>query len=930
MAIEILREILSEADFDINSDWELMNPEALRFTLEYLDEFVPVEFGAEREKLAALLKSEHFLLTPLYPEQLGEFAVLAFPGVDRVLPQSMLFQIGYELADALGLGSCEPDLGTEFYSDPVPVPAQAAEAARAVGGLCLSQATPPGDHRWALANAKIDKAWSFSKGEGIIVAQPDTGVASHVVLPPAHLRLDLAINILTNRPDPADPLSPGMANPGHGTATGSVAAGIESGAMSGAAPKAQLVPIRCINDVKIFNAAPVAKAIAYATSINADVISMSLGGIPSRAVHKAIRRAVDAGTIIVTAAGNCVRVVVWPARYDETIAAGGTNVHNKPWKGTSLGGTVDICAPAEHVWVARRSTRDDTDTAMLDAGQGTSFATALIAGAAALWLAHHGRDTIRAEAQARGIPVQELFRAALKKTARVPDNWDKDDWGAGILDAEALLQLQLADIPGRSQPESTWHIDTSGAVSFLAEELETAALLDPRYLPELAAIGLRQRTQGQRLSDVSVESKRPGTFASPTLMEAIRESADPSLAGLLVAENGETGLAIPEFPAPYETPAPSVALLTKGSGLEAAGESLTPDQARDYLAGGGKVEQTKRIETMLANAAQSDPGLLEAVRELTASALDALAGDKAMDTRAQVGLEALVLLNGRPALLLADNRIDFQSPLIDDWHDKLFMPFSTSDLPNKIAAVGRIDAGGIHWGTGFVVGPGLIATNRHVIQQIAAPIPRKNRPVRWMLTLPETWIDFACEPTSMTVESKFRITGVIDAGELEIDPYLLDFTKVDAALLAVEPTNEAGKALPDPIALVRSLTASDPEKGDIYTVGYPARPSALPTLPDNSVDMEVIRRLQEIFGAKYGRKYFSPGRVMRHEGRVFYHDPTTLGGCSGSPVLRSDTSFDAIGLHFGGAYRRENYAENFSKLHGHPLFAPARGVVWRD
>ncbi|MCE2830025.1 MAG: hypothetical protein LW742_09825 [Sphingomonadales bacterium] len=164
MAIEILREILSEADFDIDSDWELMGPQALRFTLEYLDEFVPVEFDAERRKLLALLKSEHFVFTPLDPEQLGEFAVLAFPGVDRVLPQSMLFQIGYELADALGLASCEPDLGTEFYFDPVPVPAQAAEAARAVGGLCLSQVTPPGDRRWALANAMIDKAWNFSKG----------------------------------------------------------------------------------------------------------------------------------------------------------------------------------------------------------------------------------------------------------------------------------------------------------------------------------------------------------------------------------------------------------------------------------------------------------------------------------------------------------------------------------------------------------------------------------------------------------------------------------------------------------------------------------------------------------------------------------------------------------------------------------------------
>lgn len=885
-----------------------------------------------REKLTNLLGSKQFVLDPLDCEQLREFAVLAFPGVERVLAQDMLFQIGYELAESLDLESCEPDLGTDFYADPVPVltPAQTAEAVRVVSGTCLSQATPPADRRWALAKAGIDKAWSLSKGDGIIIAQPDTGVASHAVLPPARLGLDLAIDILTNRRDPTDPLSEGMANPGHGTATGSVAAGLGSGAMSGAAPEAKLVPIRCINDVKIFNAAPVAKAIAYATSINADVVSMSLGGIPSRAVHEAIRRAVAAGTIVVAAAGNCVNTVVWPARYDETIAAGGTNAHDMPWKGTSRGSAVDICAPAEHVWVARRNTPSDTNMAMLDPGQGTSFATALIAGTAALWLAHHGRDSVRAEARARGLPVQELFRAALKKSARVPVNWDKDDYGAGILDAEALLKLPLASIPGQGQVESAVPQDTSGIVGFLAEELETAPLPNPRFLPELAAIGLRQRTQGMRLRDVSAESKWPGTFASPALMAAIRESADPSLAGLLVSETGETGLAAPQFAPPDEAPRPGSVLRTTGSGLESAGEALSLGQARDYLAGGGKAEQVKRIENMLANANQSDPEFLETVRKLLGSALDTMAGERAPDSRTKVGLEALVLLNGRPALLLDDNRVDFDSPLIGDWHDRLFMAYSTSELPDKLAAVGRIDAGGIHWGTGFVVGPGIVATNRHVLQQIGAPIPRKNRPARWMLTLPDAAIDFACEPTSLTLESKFRITRVIDAGELEIDPYLLDFAKIDAALLAVEPVNGAGKALPDPIAMVRSWSASDPAAGDIFTVGYPARPTALPTLPDNSVDMDILRRLQEIFGAKYGRKYLSPGRVMRREGLIFYHDPTTLGGSSGSPVLRTDTSYDAIGLHFGGAYRRENYAENFSKLHDHPLFAPERGVVWRD
>jgi subtilisin family serine protease len=52
----------------------------------------------------------------------------------------------------------------------------------------------------------------------------------------------------------------------------------------------------------------------------ADVISISLGGAPSRALREAVRRARLANVIVLAAAGNQVRTVVWPARYADVIA----------------------------------------------------------------------------------------------------------------------------------------------------------------------------------------------------------------------------------------------------------------------------------------------------------------------------------------------------------------------------------------------------------------------------------------------------------------------------------------------------------------------------------------------------------------------------------------------------------------------------------
>src|SRR4029434_5242944 len=124
-----------------------------------------------------------------------------------------------------------------------------------------------------------------SRGKGILIGQPDTGIAEHQEVDRAALDLDRAADILDGDKDPTDPLIPGTANPGHGTGTASVVISREAGVMVGSAPEATLVPIRCTTDVKIFDGTPVAAAIEHATRGECDVTTIGLAA-PARMPYR--------------------------------------------------------------------------------------------------------------------------------------------------------------------------------------------------------------------------------------------------------------------------------------------------------------------------------------------------------------------------------------------------------------------------------------------------------------------------------------------------------------------------------------------------------------------------------------------------------------------------------------------------------------------
>lgn len=392
------------------------------------------------------------------PGHLAVFSLISIRDVDLGVLSVNPYDACYALMTHPDIASVEPDLPFLGFSD---------------SGLTgrKGKAQPgPADKAWALRQMRVDKAWQRvppkggrSQGAEIKVAHLDTGWTDHDDLDKVNFATSgIADFIGGGSGDGRDPMTGApLLNPGHGTRTGSVImsrGGVSSsdttapGRITGVAPDSIYVPKRCIRSVVVVYGGDIARAVWHATTTDCHVVSMSLGGFRSRALHTAIQDAVANQLLVVAAAGNKVprRMVVWPAAYPECVALAANNAHGEPWDLSSRGRAIDLAAPGVNVWVAEPT----QPTAGINTGSGTSYATAHTAGVAALWLAFFDRaDMIRKLAP--GVFLQEVFREHVRRTAQVPHGWMSSRYGAGIVDADELLAtaLSVAIPPGFGPPK---------------------------------------------------------------------------------------------------------------------------------------------------------------------------------------------------------------------------------------------------------------------------------------------------------------------------------------------------------------------------------------------------------------------------------------------------------------------------------------------
>lgn len=265
-----------------------------------------------------------------------------------------------------------------------------------------------------------------------------------------------------------------------------------------------------------------------------------------------------------------------------------------------------------------------------------------------------------------------------------------------------------------------------------------------------------------------------------------------------------------------------------------------------------------------------------------------------------LGLEAVRLLVSRPAIFVQGG--DFVSPpepwgpLLDQERDSIRRVFQSVGRIEVFYGAGRPEL----IGTGFLVAPEVVMTNRHVV---ASFCEQPEGRWRFMQALAPS-IDYRGEREGASAAS-FELLEVLG---VHSSP------QVDLALLRVSRQAGHGHAAPEPLTLASA--APDSLAGrDVYAVGYPAADRQGLTPP------QVLRG---IFGEEYEVKRLQPGKLLGLEGSEpgFRHDCSTLGGNSGSCVVDLKTGL-VIGLHYGGSYRRANYAVALWMLRDDPLLRSA-------
>jgi endonuclease G len=314
-----------------------------------------------------------------------------------------------------------------------------------------------------------------------------------------------------------------------------------------------------------------------------------------------------------------------------------------------------------------------------------------------------------------------------------------------------------------------------------------------------------------------------------------------------------------------------------------------------------KLEKAKRLKDMLsqiagrqglesiARASSRASGGLESVSPESTnvqSGLEKLADNRHQDItpNEMFGLEAIVMKENRPVVFVRGNSYD---DVGESW-TSLNTPEVKTRLSGLFPLIGRIELPTStlvpYAGTGFVVGKGLIATNRHVAEEFSRGLG---------LTIQYRGGDAAIDFKRQVDTPEDDHTAYLTVRGVEmIHPYW------DMALLQVDglPTDK-----------MLNLAVRSPEElvnHKIVAVGYPA--------PDPRNDLALQNK---IFEGVYYVKRLQPGvlraraKVLSFENEVnaMTHDASTLGGNSGSAIIDVDSG-EVVALHFGGEYLKANYA----------------------
>lgn len=322
-------------------------------------------------------------------------------------------------------------------------------------------------------------------GRRVRIAQLDTGYTPGHASRPAFIDTTHQRDFVDGGTQAVDPGTDGkLLNPGHGTATLALLAGQRLALPAyggfdeelGGAPFAEVLPLRISPSVILWRTSAFVQALEHLLALPAaaqvQVLTMSMGGLASRAWADVVNRAYDAGIFLVTAAGNNMgnktpRHVVYPARFGRVVAACGAcydySPYNRRHNGWEMQGNYGplplmhyaLTAYTPNTPWARMANATQVD---LD-GAGTSSATPQVAAAAACyWRTHWAALQALPEPWMRVEAIRRALFNSAGRSPRVPNAEEHELYfGHGLLQARAALDVPVPtpDQLHRVPPDST-------------------------------------------------------------------------------------------------------------------------------------------------------------------------------------------------------------------------------------------------------------------------------------------------------------------------------------------------------------------------------------------------------------------------------------------------------------------------------------------
>ena len=212
---------------------------------------------------------------------------------------------------------------------------------------------------------------------------------------------------------------------------GTVVAGLIGAAMGNGKGGAGIAPGVTIYDYRIFDSEGHGtndcdvEAIYQAVDDGAWIINMSLsGGFYSNQEADACLYAYEKGVAVIVSMGNdSGNIKKYPAAYDNVLAVASVNESGMRSYHSTYGPWCDIAAPGKNIFSS--SNKKGVDGKYYEMEDGTSFATPIVAGAAALYMSKVGR-----------VSPDEVYDKLKETAVKSPS----EGIGAGIVNAAALLE----------------------------------------------------------------------------------------------------------------------------------------------------------------------------------------------------------------------------------------------------------------------------------------------------------------------------------------------------------------------------------------------------------------------------------------------------------------------------------------------------------